>query len=528
MRGRLSFALTACTLLFTIEGLAVVLASALVLHSTAASGAPAVLLLLLLPLAALAAPALQLGRLGRYNAVAGTAIIAAVGRALLVSPTAELRLIAGSIMLAAGTAFLSSAVGFLERRSVAAGVGAAVVLDQILRLAGWSWSISMRPWWLLPQLLVTSAVILLAVLWLRMPEPAPEQESSFERRAGGLRLRGGLALALLLFIDINVLARAEVASRLLLVRYEAASVVLVSVGAAAVLILLAGQGPLGRYRPWSAFLAATTALAAAGVWFSSGWFGVLLMAAGHASAILLIGRALVPSSGRRKGGTMTAAAAVLVALNVAYSVAFARAGRPVLVALLAGAGLVLVAAVVLMPRPLATHPPLRRRLYAALAGVAAVSIAGLLAVRERPERPDEPAGPRLQVAVLLHTWGFAEGGRYDPGLLVAELSRNPPDVLVLEQAASAMPAAYGTDLGLYLGRRVGFRVHFTPGPHPLLGSAVLTRVETALWADLPGALDAARLAARVATADDVELRTVPGSGYTLRTATLPSPAHDVR
>ena len=37
---------------------------------------------------------------------------------------------------------------------------------------------------------------------------------SLERRAGGLRLRGALALAILLFLELNVLSRPEVAARI--------------------------------------------------------------------------------------------------------------------------------------------------------------------------------------------------------------------------------------------------------------------------------------------------------------------------
>ena len=121
-------------------------------------------------------------------------------------PDYGVRLITGAVVVAGGSVFLAAAVGFLERRSVAGGFITAILLEQLLRLAGWSWDISLRDWWLLPQLGSALVVLAIAAFWQRMPAPV-EDEDSLERRAGGLRLRGALALGLLLFLDLNVLAR---------------------------------------------------------------------------------------------------------------------------------------------------------------------------------------------------------------------------------------------------------------------------------------------------------------------------------
>jgi hypothetical protein len=527
MRGRLSFALTACTLLFLLDGLAALLATSYAtVHQATTTAA---LVPLALPLLALAAPMVPITRLvGRYNAVAGTAVIAAVARVPLCVPDWEYRVLASAVVVAAGASFLSCAVGFLERRSVAAGVGAAITLDQLLRLAGWSWSVALQPAWLWPQIVVSGAVVALAVQWLRMAAPDEETgEGSFERRAGGLRLRGGLALGFILFLDLNVLARAEVAARWLDVRYEAAAVLLVTAGAAATLVLLAGHGPLGRGRAASAALAvaATTAVLAARplAGLGGGWPGLVLMAAGHAAAVLLIGRALVPASGRRKGSTTTAALVVWLAATALYSATFFPAlpvSRPWLApALFAAAGAGLVLFLVALPRPLATLPPLRRRLYTALGLVAAVSAAALLAVRERPARPDAPAGDTVRVAGWNVRLGFDAAWRYDPAAIVRAIRAADADVVALHDVAAGLPLAYGTDLGLYLGRRLGLRLHFVPARNGLHGAAVLTRVGVAAFRSAP-------LPSRGAAPQRLATLLIPAGGDTLRVHLTRSPAAD--
>jgi hypothetical protein len=516
MRGRLSFALTACTLLFLLEGLAVLFATGFgIVHDAVfPQFRPLALAPLLLPLLAISAPALQVSRLGRYSAVAGTAILAAAARVPMSLPYPGVRFVAACVVVAAGATFLSCAVGFLERRSVAAGVGAAVVMDQLLRLAGWSWSISLRGWWVFPQLAISAAVVLLAVRWVRLPPPAdPVAESSLERRMGGLRLRGAVALALILFLDMNVLARAEVAARWIGVRYEAAAVLLTAAGVAAVLVLLAGNGPLGRYRSWTAFLGLLATAGFLAAWTLPGWGGAVVMAAGHAAAILLVGRALVPSSGRRKGGTAVAFLAVLVVATTVYSASFIpgfslprlHSIQPLL---FTGAGALMTLALMLLPRPVTTQPPLRRRLYAALAGVVVLAAAAGLAVRDRPERPDAPAGMEIRVASWNVRMGYGAGWRYDPAAIMHTIRSLDADIVGLQEVTAALPAAYGTDLGLYLSRRLGLRLHFAPARNRLMGDAILTRVHATGFTSQP-------LPARPGAARQVAAMRVPTPADTL-------------
>jgi hypothetical protein len=513
MRGRLSFALAALTLLFLLQGLSVLIT---VVFATAAAALqptprPVELLPLLLPLAALLAPALPLSPiLERRRAIAGAAIVAAVARLPLSLPDPAVRLAAAALVVAAGAVFLSAAVGFLERRSVAGGVAAAVVLDQVFRFAGWTWDITLRPGWVLPQAVLSLAVVVMAVRWARQPAQEPDGAqaamSSLERRLGGLRLRGGLVLALLLFLDLNVLARPDVAARWLGVPYDAAGVVLILAGTAATLLLLASRGPFGQDRPAAFGLAAMATAAALLARPLGGWPGLALLASGHAAALLLAARAVVPATGRRKGGIMAAALIVWFTLNVLYASSFLPAFAATLLAgtapgLIAGAGAMLALLLILLPRPVAIEPPLRGTARGALPALLVAATVLLLALRPRPESPVPAASDALRVA----TWDLAHGlvgtGRGDPARIAAIIESAGVHVVALHGTGS-LPLAFGVDAAFFTGRVLGMRVHIAPARGGLTGAAFLSIVPDAGFdtAPLPGGRTLGRLA--VPLADD--------------------------
>jgi len=483
MRGRFSFVLTASTMLFLLEGLNVMLATLFAAASEALYPRfqPHALLPALIPVGALFMPMLPVARLvERRGAIAATAIVAAAARVLMCLPLHSVRLVTAALVVGAAGVFLGAAVGFLERRSLAGGFGAAVVLDQLARLGGWSWDITLRTTWLAPQLVISIAIAAVAAAWLRMPAPDAD-ESSMERRSGGLRLRGALALGLLLFLDLNVVGRAEVAARWLDVRYELVAVLLIGAGTAATLLLLAGQGPIGRGRRAASALAVIVTLTCLGARGVGGWPGVLAFLAGHGAVLLLLGRALVPAGGRRRGVTVTAGLLLWLVANALYtttffpsfSLPFMRDAAP---AIFAGAGVLLLCLIVLLPRAIETRPPLHGRVWVGLAMVAALTPAALLAMRTPPARPEAPTGSTLRVATLNAHHGFDDRWRYDPARIMRSIRDLDPDVIALQEAGAGVPVAYGTDLPLYISRRTGLRALLATTHNQLMGDALLVRV----------------------------------------------------
>jgi hypothetical protein len=354
-RPRPSFtALTAATMLFMLDGLFTLTRGVGVPAPPwpGSEGEPFALLDALpvtLGVIALLSPLLPVTRRpGRHTTVAVTAGVAAVARVLLCVESYPIRLVGGVVVVAAGALYLSSAVGYLERRSVAAGLGAAIVLDQLARFAGSGVPATLAPSWLGPQLLISAAVIGAAVAWQRTPAPEPEKAGrSFERRIGGLRLRSGIALAMILFVDLHLLARPDAAARLTGVHPDAAAALLVGAGIAALLVLLAGREGRGRRRT-SALLATAVTVSVVGTPLAGGWTGMGLLAVGHAAALLLLARVLAPASGRRQGGT-TALALLLWLLVAALH---AVAPRAVGTALFLAAGAVLLLMLMALPRPM--------------------------------------------------------------------------------------------------------------------------------------------------------------------------------
>ncbi len=484
MRARLSFALTTLTLLFLLQGLSALLGVVFALVSQGIFPALDLrwLMLALVPVAALFASALPFSLwVERSSLLVGAAVVAASARVFLTLPALPARLCASAVVVAAGAIFLGKAVGFLEGRTVAAGAATAVVLDGLLRLAGWSYDVSLRPWWLPVQLVVSAAAVGLALMWKRLPlEEQPAH--TLERRAGGVRLRGAIALGCILFLQVNILARAEVAYRLLGVSYAAASVTLIGAGGLAVLLLLGARGPVGTHR-WVAILLAI--LTAAGALAprlergSPGWL-LLLFATGHAAGLLLLDSALVPATGRRRGWRLAAGMGTFFLLTCAWTLTFYYAftlpafeGRTG--AVIAAAAVLLILALALTPRPVPSAAALERLRPAALALIALLVVAGVLA------RPPGLAAPAVtptspRVATFNIHYGFSEDWRYDPERIARTIEEAGASVVALQEVTAGMMTAYGTDLTLWLERRLRMRALFAPSINGLLGDVLLTQL----------------------------------------------------
>jgi endonuclease/exonuclease/phosphatase family metal-dependent hydrolase len=82
----------------------------------------------------------------------------------------------------------------------------------------------------------------------------------------------------------------------------------------------------------------------------------------------------------------------------------------------------------------------------------------------------------LRVATYNVHYGFNGEWRYDPEAIARVLESSGADVIVLQEVPVGLPAAYGTDLALWLGRRMRMQSIFAPSINGLLGDAFLTRL----------------------------------------------------
>jgi endonuclease/exonuclease/phosphatase family metal-dependent hydrolase len=493
MRGSLTFALSALALFFLVQGLGALFVVFFAVAYDAVFPRPSALaaLLVLPPIACLLTPWLPFSLwIERPKALALGATGAAAGRVLLCWPAFAIQYVGAILTVAAGALFLAKAVGYLDRHKVAAALALAFVLDALLRVAGGGYSSALRAGWLPVQLALSAATVLLLAVWLR--DPAPEEEGgdarTLERRQGGLRLRGALSLAVLLFFELNLLSRPEVAARWTGVSYRAAATALIAAGAAA-LVLLLTRPPLARHRPRTLVLVALATLGAAFADIAPlGAAGRLtLFVLAHASALVLFGRAVQPASGRRRGWTLAAGLSVLLVLNVllgftffyAFTAPIMQGGlRPLVLT----AGVLLAAMLALIPRPL-KESSLGRHVLAVPAAVAFALVAWLVTPTAPPAAA--PVGDTVTVATWNVHYGFDEHWRYDPERIARTIEESGAHVVALQEVPAGMLTAHGTDLARWLGDRLGMRALFAPAINGVLGDAVLTRLPVADFAVIP-------------------------------------------
>ncbi|HSH46449.1 MAG TPA: endonuclease/exonuclease/phosphatase family protein [Longimicrobiales bacterium] len=485
-----------------------------------------VLLAVLLLVLALGPPLLPLARWVRRPVAAGAAVVAvAVFRLPLNLPHLEARAIASALVIAGAATFLVWAVTYLGRRTLAVGLVAGLVADQYLRLAGTTWDVSLRPEWFPVQAALSLALLLLAVAWVReleTGEAAGTRRDGLERRAAGIRLRGALVLGILLFLDLHVLALPSVAGRWAEVPYDTAAMTHVAAAALAMGVVLARSGPMGGRRAALA-LALVVALGLAAGWHLAGLPGLLGLSAAHASALLLMARAVEPARGRRSRGVIPGGLLVLSGLAALYTAAHFHGFLPFLAGgftpwLLAASAGVLGGLVALLPQLERgkLHRPARGGLVAVALLLVGLGIraAALPSAGGEAEGPDEVGGsggpgemggalpgavPRIGDTLVVATYnihyGFDARWRFDPGAVAAAIREADPDILVLQEAAAGLPATQAVDLPLWLGRALGVRSALLPVSDRLRGDALLASValDAVGTRDLPGDGDPRRM-----------------------------------
>lgn len=327
------------------------------------------LLLSVLPLLPFLAPALGLGhRWGREAAIRRLAAVAALSAPLAALLQNGLALVCAGIAVAAAGSYLGASIGYLNRRAVAAGVAAGIVLEHVLRTAATSLVQGG-----LPAALVFAGlgVTALSAEYRWRSSPDEERRDSLERRAGGLRLRGGIGLGTLLYLDARMVAPDGSETPVWFVA------LLVAVGLATCVLLARGLD-VYRHRMMAVGLGALAGLGA--LLAQESTVGVLapLWLAGHGAALLLLDRALAPVSGRRSGWNLVVAFGMLIGFELAsagwsFTLPFGAASG-----WLALAGLLALAATYLTPRPVAAASAARPALLLPVA--AAVQLAALLAL----------------------------------------------------------------------------------------------------------------------------------------------------
>ncbi len=429
-----------------------------------------------LPLLVVLVPLVPLARwMDRHTAVAICATGVALARLPMVGPTHVPRLVGGAAVVGFTAAFLTWAVGRLDRRAFAAGMAFGLVLDQLLRFAGASYDISFQPGWLPIQAALSLGLVAAAWSWHRSIG-TDRRERGLERRAGGLRLRGGLALGALLFIDLHILAPAVVA-RWTGVEYGTAGIWLAAAGAAAVWLALVRPRPTGG-RGVALVLVGLIAAGTLSGYHLNGPIVLATLAASHCAALLLATRAVEPASGCRGGRAAAAALGVLILAVALYGLTFYAAftvpalagGAPWIIG---AAALLLAGCTVLMPRPADPDPGIAPLPAAGAAALLVMAAVLLVRMPSTPTRARTAGDGPLRVATWNVHFGFDEAWTFSPERFEGVLARAGADVIALQEAIVGGPTAYGIDFPLWLGRRLGLEDRFSSTVNGLMGEAFL-------------------------------------------------------
>lgn len=332
----------------------------------------------LLPLLALMLPALPLGSwLGRGRLANRAVLLSLVAGVALPAVDGWWRVALAALAFGGASFFLVAAIGLVNRRAVAGGLVGAFVLRELMMHAGLATPGASAPGRVLVAALIAAAGGWCLLRWRAAPEE--ERGETFERRAGGLRLRGALALGVLLFLELSY----GLGGRPALGPLGAAGSVALAAGA----WLIAVRGfDVRRHRSLAVVLAAAATLGAllpAFVADRSVVMACLLL--GHVGALLLFDRALAPVSGRRSGGNLAVGLLLLAVLSLGHAVGAGLASDQRALVLHptvfgAVAGVVLIAAMYLTPRPSGALPALPDRLALPIALALPVLAAVLAAV----------------------------------------------------------------------------------------------------------------------------------------------------
>ncbi len=429
----------------------------------------------LLVIAALLAPALA-GRRGQGTKLSIAAMLAALARAALTINDPVVRYWCGLIVLAAGGVYLATLL-MAARRMAFTALIASLALDQVLRVVGHTYDISLRAGWLPIQGIWSASVIAIAI-WLWRDR---RRAASGEHPSAGIGLVGGLALGGWMFVESSLLALPNVIARWSDGAYPVIAPVLLA------LTLLPLLPPVhravrasGSSRAARLVVSLVFALGLMLGYFLDGTAAVVALLLAQASALTMAIYILdsSPSTPRPAGLMLALGLVLLLVLNFANAFAFtypytlpAMRGMGWAVylaaALVIGAGAVIAA-------PSGDLPPRRTEwLPIALGGLAAVIVA-IAAVWPRPVTTLADSG-RVRVGTYNIHYGYDDAWHLSLEWIAQTIEETGADIVALQEVDTGRMTSYGIDDAYYLARRLRMRVEYLPTVEHLTGIALLYR-----------------------------------------------------
>ncbi len=439
-------------------------------------------LVLLAYLAPLAAP----GDTDRVRVtLLATVAVAALARVPMTINHHSVRLYGSIVVVAAGGVYLAALLRHAPTHLVRAAV-VALVADQFLRALGNTWDVSMRPMWIVPQVLLSAGLILLA-RHLSRPEVAYYEIGE----ATGVRigLLGALAWAGFLLVQTSLLSLPNALARWSEGSYAILTPLLLGVTLLAILpglreaaIRVLGSDAI-HARLWGLALILIALVGLAIGRRLPGAPAVVGLLAAQAALILALPHLLTPRAAgepERIGLWLAVGGLVFLVLNFAYAFTFTY---PYTIEAFKGMGL----PVLLVGALLATLPALLRPASATgpvetdstgwtVWAVTALALVTIVAAAARPRQIEQPlAGNAIRVGTYNIHYGYNTPWRYTLEEQARTIEASDADVVALQEVDTGRITSYGVDTALWLGRRLGMEVVYLPTLEQLSGIALLSR-----------------------------------------------------
>jgi endonuclease/exonuclease/phosphatase family metal-dependent hydrolase len=411
--------------------------------------------------------------------------VAAVARVPMTVNHHSLRLCSSIIVVAAGGIYLAALLRHTPGHFTRAII-LALVADQLLRALGTTWDVSMRPGWIVPQVLLSGGLIMLA-RYLSQPEVAYYEIGEVTGVRVGLL--GALAWAGFLFVQTsllslpNALARwGEASYAVLTPLLLGATLLTVMPGLREVVVRTFG-GDAIHARLWGlALLLVVLVGLAVGRRVPGAPAAIGLLAAQVALSLSLPHLLSLRAGGdlERTGFWLAISGLVFLVLNFAYAFTFTY---PYTIEAFKGMGL----PIVLIAALLAVLPALLRPVTAAGAteiasaswatwAVAGLALVTVVAAVARPHSVEPPlVGSAIRAGTYNIHYGYNELWHYRLEEQARTIEASGADVVALQEVDTARLTSYGVDNALWLSRRLDMEVVYLPTVEQSTGIALLSR-----------------------------------------------------
>lgn len=389
------------------------------------------------------------------------AVVVFLARILLTPNDPQGRLVA-SLLIVAGTGLYLAARLRQGPHDVVRALILALVADQLLRAAGHTWDVTLRPAWLWGQVAVSPGLCLLAGRLFRL-RPPEEPDT-----AAGPGLLGGLAWGGWLFLETSLLNFPNALARWSGAPYTLVSPLLLVVTLIPVIGALPAAGQKrGGWMVGGALLLAGLAVGGlrTGPWVATAG---LLLAQLAAVGLLPLIFGSGQGQGLAWGGILFLVESFVYAFTFTYPYTVeAFRGLGLASVLLSGLPLAGIG----LRRAVAPYPPIH--LPRAWGGVGGLLLALLSLLWAWPGSPTRGTG--LHIATYNIHYGYDTPWHFNLEEQAQTIAAAGADVVMLQEVDTGRPTSYMVDDALWLARRLGMEAVYLPTIEHLTGIALLSR-----------------------------------------------------